>query len=169
MRETTAEMADPGSAHERGPRFLSGIRSRMLLWYIALLAVAVTTSVLVIHRILTLRVDEQIDADLYQESREISVLAGGIDPRTGERFRDDVERIFEVFLSRNIPHENEVYLTFVDGEPHLRRPQEAAYRLDRDPRLVELWNDVDTPQRGRAETPGGEVEYLALPLRAQGR
>lgn len=165
---TTTDPERPGPTAHTRPRFLAGLRSRILLWYVALLAAAITLSIVVVHRVITIRVDERIDQDLVQETREIGVLATrGIDPETGRPFRGDVARIFEVFLERNIPHDGEAYITFVRGQPHLRRPQVLPYRLDLDPRLVALWRDVREPVRGRVETPAGEIDYLALPLKVE--
>jgi signal transduction histidine kinase len=159
-----AAMAD---GPERGEqRVLWGIRSRILLWYVVLMAVAITASVLVVRRVLTNQVDDRIDAELVQEASELRRLARGRDPETGERFRGDVRRIFEVFLDRNIPARNEVVLTFVEGELFQRSRPVAPYRLHRQPLLVERWRQVRRVDRGAIEgTPVGRIEYLAVPVR----
>jgi signal transduction histidine kinase len=148
-------------------RVLWGVRSRILLWYIVLLSAAIAASVLVVRRVLTVQVDRRIDDYLVQEANELRSLARGRDPETGERFREDVARIFDVFLSRNIPVQNEAYLTFIDGQPFLRSsPYVTPYRLDRDPELVARWSGLTTTERGRVvDTPEGTVDYLAVPLR----
>jgi signal transduction histidine kinase len=152
--------------------FLWGVRSRILIWYVVLMTVATVASVLVLRRILTVEVDSRIDAALVQETNEVRKLASGRDPRTGELFRGDVRRIFEVFLRRNIPARNEVYLTFIDGQPHLRsrRVITPAYRLDQDPDLTARWASLTEPERGRiSESPVGSIDYLAVPLRTEGQ
>ena len=140
----------------------------MLLWYVLLLAVAIAASILVVRRVLTVQIDRRIDDALVQETDELRSLAGGRDPVTGQRFRGDVERIFEVFLERNIPARNETYITFVGGEPFRRSLQGVPYRLDRDEGLVARWGSLTEAERGRLPTPAGPVEYLAVPLRAGG-
>jgi signal transduction histidine kinase len=75
-----------------------------------------------------------------------------------------VRKIFEVFLRRNIPSRNEAIVTFVDGRPFLRSRRDPPYRLDRDPRLVDLWGRVERTMRGTVDTPAGRVEYTALPV-----
>jgi signal transduction histidine kinase len=165
----TKPTTEPG---RRSTPFLWGVRSRILIWYVVLMMVATVASVLVLRRILTVEVDSRIDAALVQETNEVRKLAMGRDPETGERFGGDVRRIFEVFLRRNIPARNEVYLTFVEGQPHLRsrRVVTSAYRLDRDPDLTARWASLTEPERGRiSDSPVGSLDYLAVPLRTEGQ
>ena len=167
MTGTMAETADSnGTPRSRPARVVWGVRSRILLWYVLLMSVAIVASVLVVRRVLTVQVDQRIDDALVQEMDELRRLAKGRDPDTGQRFRGNVERIFEVFLQRNIPARNEVHLTFVNNQPFLRSRQVAPYRLDRDRELASRWGTLTDPERGRiGDTPAGTVEYLAAPLR----
>jgi signal transduction histidine kinase len=140
----------------------------MLFWYVLALAVAIGAAVLVDRQLLVARIDARIDDDLVQEAEELRRLARGRDPRTGRPFGARVDRVFQVFLQRNIPTQTETYFTFVDGEPFARSFREPPYRLDRDPGLVRRWADLTRTDRGRVPTPVGTVEYLAVPLRARG-
>jgi two-component system OmpR family sensor kinase len=101
-----------------------------------------------------------------QESEELRVLAQGRDPTTGERFGNDVRRIFDVFLRRNIPTRNETFVTFVDGRPFERSLDDPIYRLDLDAGIVERWGGLTRTERGALSTPVGRVEYLAIPVKA---
>jgi signal transduction histidine kinase len=167
VRTTVGTTADRGTAQpSRRARVVWSVRSRILLWYVLLMSVAIVASVLVVRRVLTVQVDRRIDDQLVQEMDELRKLARGRDPDTGQRFRGDVERIFEVFLQRNIPAKNEAHLTFVDARPYLRSRQVAPYRLDRDVELASRWGGLAQPERGRVATPAGMVEFLAVPLRA---
>jgi two-component system, OmpR family, sensor kinase len=132
------------------------------------LAVATIGSVLVTRQVLLTRLDQRIDRELVQESGELRRLAGGNDPLTGRPFGSDVERVFQVFLERNVPSRNEALITFVDGRPFRRSAQVVPYRLDQDARFIARWAGVRQPDRGRAETPAGPVDYLAVPVRAGG-
>ena len=145
-------------------RFQASFRARVLAGYVGLLAVATFAAIFVAREALAGGLDERIDSELVQESRELRQLATGNDPETGEPFDDRVRRIFEVYLERNIPSRNEVLLTFVGGEPFLRSGRTVAYRLDRDPELVARWGGLERTDRGSVDTPDGRVEYLAVPL-----
>jgi signal transduction histidine kinase len=144
-----------------------GIRFRVLVGFFLLLTLATAASALVIRQVLYLRIDEGIDQDLVQESKELRALAGGNDPETGTPFGNDVERIFEIFLERNIPSENQMLITYLRGQPFLRSRRSVPYRLDQNAELTERWSSVRTTTRGEVDTPEGTVEYLAIPLGGQ--
>lgn len=145
-----------------------GLRARILLQYVGLLAFAVVASVLVGRQVLLVRVEERIEAEHRQEVSELERLAGGVDPATGRPFGTDVERIFRVYLQRNIPSRHEVFLTFVDGKPFFRSAALAPYRLDEDEALVRVWGGLRRSDSGEVETPAGAVKYLAVPVGARG-
>lgn len=144
---------------------LSGIGVRILFWYVLLLAVATVASVLVVRQVLLARLDERIDSDLAQETQELRRLSAGNDPETGEPFGNNVARILEVFLQRNVPSRNEAHLAFVDGRPYLRSRAVAPYRLDQDADLVAQLGSVPDTRWGTEQTPAGPVRYVAVPLR----
>ena len=132
-----------------------------------MLVLATAASIVVARQVVVNRVDQRIDSELVQETDELRRLAGGNDPLTGEPFGQDVARIFELFLQRNVPSRNEAFVTFVGGEPFLRSPRDVPYRLDRDEELVARWSTLQQPDRGSVETPAGPVDYLAVPLLAR--
>ena len=167
MKMMTTETRRTGT-NRRTPTWLSGIRARLLLSFVIVLALATAGSVLVVGTVLRARLDERIGNDLRQEARELGRLAGGNDPETGEPFGGRVRRIFEVFLARNIPQRYEALVSFVDGRPFIRSRQVLPYRLDRDPRLVAEWANLTSSERGAVDTPAGHVEYIAVPVQANG-
>ncbi len=149
----------------------------MVWWFIVVLALATAGSVVLVREVLVQRLDARIESELAQEVEEIRRLANGNDPQTGEPFGQDVDRIFEVFLSRNIPPQHESLLTFLDGRLHLYSPLDeppplnavpSRYALHEDAALVARWANVEEPTRGRVDTPAGTVEYLAVPILSNG-
>jgi signal transduction histidine kinase len=150
----------------RGVRW--SLRTRIVAWFIGLLALATVSTVLVAREVLLLRLDQRIDSELVQETKELRRLAEGNDPKTGKAFGLRVRRIFRVYLQNNVPSQNEAFVTFAGGAPYLRSRQVVPYRLDRDPKLVSLWATLREPLRGSAQTAAGRVEYHAVPLRAAG-
>ena len=133
------------------------------------LAVAVLAGVLVVRQASLVQLDNRIDDALVQEADELPEPERGRDPLTGERFDDDVRRIFEVFLDRNVPARNEAYLAFVGGRLIERRDAVArSFGLidhDRPHGPVGVARD---PERGRVDTVAGTVDYLAVPVDARG-
>jgi signal transduction histidine kinase len=165
MTETTAVTEERGASSRR---VFWGIRGRILFWYVAVLAAAITAAVLVERQVLIAGIDTRIHEALVQEADELRRLTRGRDPTTGEPFGNDVDRIFEVFLRRNIPTRNETYVTFLRGVPFERSIGDPAYRLDLDERLVERWATLTRTDRGQVSTPAGRVEFLAVPVELDG-
>ena len=152
---------------------LSSYRLRILAWFVLLLALGTGATVAVVGEVLLQGTDERIRQDLTQEAAEFEQLAGGNDPATGEPFGDDVRRIFDVFLARNVPARNEVILTFLDGEFYARSAPIPRYELGRDTSFVEaVARAAQLPDAttGRIPIPApvGEVDYLAVPVRVDG-
>jgi hypothetical protein len=146
---------------------LASVRLRLVWWFVVVLAVATVISVVAVRLILVGRVDARIEAELRQEVSEVELLATGNDPLTGEPFGEDVARIFEVALERNVPARYEVLVTFVDGETAGQSGGEAAPLLEDLP--VDAWAAIEAPGRGRLATPDGRtIEYVALPLLVRG-
>ncbi|HET7927950.1 MAG TPA: HAMP domain-containing sensor histidine kinase [Actinomycetota bacterium] len=137
--------------------------------FVLVMAIATVVSVLLVRQVLLAGLDDRIDSELVQESRELQRFAQrGIDPDTGEPFGERVRRILDTFLERNVPDRNEALLTFVDGEPYVRSRNVLPYRLDEDQDLVDRWASITEPDAGSVETPGGTVRYLAVPILTRG-
>jgi signal transduction histidine kinase len=170
-KSTETAVPRPGEpAAERGRdrrvRWVPGsLRARIVAWFIGVLALMTLALVLVTYEVLLIRLDQRIDTELQQEAAELRRLASGRDPATGEPFGSRVERIFDVFLQRNIPSPNEALITFVAGEPYKRSALVVPYRLDEDPELVARWSRLARTDRSSVLTPVGRVEYLAVPVR----
>ena len=81
-----------------------------------------------------------------------------------------MKRILRVFLSRNIPSANETMIALVDGEVFetSAQPEPLPYLIEEDPQLIARWAAVeDDSDYGSAMTPGGEIRFLAVPLKDQ--
>jgi signal transduction histidine kinase len=149
-------------------RITGDVRVRILASYVLLLAVASVISVVVVRQVLLVRLDDRIEEDLAQEVQEFKSLAGGNDPETGRRFGSDSDRIFEVYLERNVPGEGEQLLTIPKrGEPSFRATERADIGFDQ--ALVSRWRTLRDTERGEIDTVAGEARYIALPLVSEGR
>ena len=149
---------------------LTGIRTRILVGFVLMLAIATVASVVVAREVLQSRLHERIDDDLAQEVKELRRIAAAKDPATARPFGQNVGRIFRVYFDQSSPSTGEVVLTFVKGSPFLRsRSLSVSYRLDRDALLVSHWKGLAEPERGSVDTPAGRVEYLAAPMKGDGR
>jgi two-component system, OmpR family, sensor kinase len=156
---------DAGSGRGPGRVRTGGFRLRVLGFTAGILAVAISVALVAQRTILLEQLDDAVEATLEQERQELESLAGGLDPSTGEPFGGDVEAIFRVYMERNVPVRDEMYLALVDGEPFLATrpaPIELAELTD----FVRRVGILETGERGTLETDQGQVRYLAIPLAA---
>jgi two-component system, OmpR family, sensor kinase len=145
-------------------------RSRILAAYVILLAFSTVVSVAVVRQVLIARLDVRVQETLVQEAEEFRRLAAGRDPATGRAFGGQVRRIFDVYLSRNVPSEGEELITLLRGRPYRSANTERVrLELERDPELVRLWSTGVGTRRGEIETVDGPAHYLSLPVSARGR
>ena len=150
-------------------RAVRSVRVRILASYVILLAAASLVSVFVARQVLLVRLDDRIQDDLAQEVREFRTLAvGGTDPATGRPFGDNVNRIFRVFLSRNVPGEGEEQIAIPRrGRTRYERSDRAEFVI-REP-FVSRWKRLEDEEEGEIDTPAGPAQYVAVPVRAGDR
>ncbi len=141
----------------------SSARVRVLVGALVLLAATIAVSILVDRAVLLARLDDRIDGELAQEIDEFRRLVDGVDPSTGEPFGSDLDAIFDTFLDRNVPGEDEIFLAILNGVPYSRSAN-APYPIeDLDP-LVEIWATSVAPALRTDDTPGGRLRSLAVPV-----
>jgi signal transduction histidine kinase len=161
---TTAGATTTGAttAMTERARLRPSARLRILGWMLALTTLAVVGSLLLSRHLLLQRLDSEVNGHLEQEVDELSRLADGRDPASGEPFGSDVEAIFDTFLRRNVPADGEAYYTFEGGEFFLAST--APLPLGDDPEIGGRWARITEPGQGEVSTSAGRVRYLALPL-----
>jgi two-component system OmpR family sensor kinase len=142
---------------------LRSARARILRWMIVLLAASTVTSVVLIAEIQLVRLGDEVEEGLTQEASEFRKLVGGRDPRTGEPFGDDVAAIFDTYLRRNVPGDEEVLLTF-DGRRAYKSSGERDYPIGELRPLYRDWTALTESRQGEADTSAGGVRYLAVPI-----
>ncbi len=145
-----------------------GFRGRVLGLIAILLVGASALGLFVQQRVLLDRLDDEVTTSLDQTIEEVTRLAAGRDPATGEPFGSDVTAIFDTFLTTEVPGEGEVFITIVDGEPYRTTVAPGGVRLDQDADLISQWAGLREGTRGQLDTSAGPVSYLAVPLVVDG-
>ncbi|WP_030483625.1 sensor histidine kinase [Nocardioides aequoreus] len=141
------------------------MRVRILAVVVGLVLLSTLGSSLLLRAVLLDRLDEEIIADLQQEAAEFELLEGGTDPATGQPFAD-LESLFDVYFSREVPDEGESLLAFVDGELHdSRRAQDGAAADELDEPIA-YWLSLEQDRTGSIETALGTAQYVVRPLEA---
>lgn len=137
-------------------------RTRILGWYVLLLAGALIAGLLLQRALLLNQVEADVHDALDQEVGEFAQLVEvGIDPATGEPFAGDLAAVFTTYLERNVPLEGEGVVTILDGRPFRG---DAGGRAYRDTELLEEWTSIEESTREIRDTPQGRIAYLAVPL-----
>ncbi|HBB32836.1 MAG TPA: two-component sensor histidine kinase [Cyanobacteria bacterium UBA8803] len=149
-------------------KFFFGARTRILAWYILLVSLSTTVTILAIRQSLLSRLEERIDESLVQEIEEFRRLVEGHNPRTGQPFGDDVKSIFSVYLSRNIPNDDEFLITLCKNEFYKASPRALPDPIDRDSELVKYWANLTKAERGEKLMAAGKLFYIAEPVQMRG-
>ncbi len=150
-------------------QMLGEARTRILIWYLLLMTLSSVASVLAVRQILLARLEERVEESLYQEVEEFRQLRNGRNPETGQPFDDDIVAIFDVFLARNIPEDNEYLLAIVDGELYKASSLALPAALQPNGELIDQWSTLTQTEQDSATTVSGTVLYLADPITAAGQ
>lgn len=150
---------------QRWLRFILSARTRILAWYIILMILSSVVAILAIRQELFTRVQERVQRSLTQEVREFRALMNGVDPQTGKPFGDNVAAIFDLFLSRNIPDDDEFLLAILNGRLYKYSPRALPKPLQPGSELIERWAKLTIPEQGQIDTTTGELLYFAEPIR----
>lgn len=102
--------------------WLSSTRSKILAWLIGLICLATAGSILAARQILLIQIYDSIDRSLAQEIEEFQRLLNGLNPATGQPFGDDIRAVFDIFLARSVPEDDEFFLALLDGEIYASSP-----------------------------------------------
>ncbi|MGI6366792.1 MAG: sensor histidine kinase [Anaerolineae bacterium] len=137
-------------------------RVRILGSYMGILAVALVFSLLLLFTVLYLQESEEIDLRMTQVVDELERLSADVNPYSGQPFGNDLQTLFDVYLSRTAPSPGDAYYALIGGLPYASSVTPA--QLLRDPNLVAQWAALAEPTRAEVETPYGRIRYLAIPV-----
>jgi two-component system OmpR family sensor kinase len=137
-------------------RIRSSARARIVLSIALLLGFSTVVSTLALRQILLSRVDSRIEGGLAQEVTEFRRFA------SQPTATDDVQRLFDLFLARDVPDEGETTFTFVGERPYRSNADLGTSQalLER----VRSLGEVRTVTRGDIEG----IRYLAVPINDEG-
>ncbi|HEY8581732.1 MAG TPA: HAMP domain-containing protein, partial [Capillimicrobium sp.] len=147
-------------------RLLFSARTRVVAALVVLLALSTAASTIALRQVLLARADERVDAALTQEVGEFRRLVrDGRDPRDGTPFGRNLLAIFDVFISRNVPGEQEVIYTFLGDRLHR---SSRGREPDRDVLAALLAADRGATVRADVDSREGTVRYLSVPVVLEG-
>ncbi len=121
------------------------------------MALSAIVSILIIRQVLLIRQEQRIEKALIQ--------AQETNPATGKPFGDDVISIFDKYLSRNVPDDNESFIALLNGRFYKSDPTVVPDSIYSDAELLKYWARLKQPKQDKQITPSGIlVYYLAQPI-----
>ncbi len=138
---------------------LGGIRTRVLLWFVALLALSVVVGLVLLDRTLEAQLQERTDRFLAQEAEELRLA---LEPALPIESAGALDAAVRGFLAANVPDRDEAFLFLIDGEVAAasERPPAPLTGLGLDAE----WSGVETTTWGDATSAVGPVRWMATPL-----
>ncbi len=170
MTRTTVAPTAEGEAGGRLRGRLSrvSVRTRIVAVIALLTAAAMAGAGVLVHTLESARIERLVTSQIIQETAEFRELK--TDPDTGKPF-DDVESVLDVFLTRNVPDDDEMLVGYVEGERTLRTANRYGEDfLDEPTYLRALEDRADDGGTTVLDSPTyGEVWATLVPVRnAQG-
>lgn len=143
--------------------WIDSTRSRILTWLIGLICLATAGSILAARQILLLQIYDSIDSSLAQEIEEFQRLLNGLNPSTGQPFGEEMGAVFDVFLARSVPEDDEFFLAFLEGELYASSPIALPESLQLNGEIIDRWASFTQVQQGQIATSSETLVYKAFP------
>ncbi len=139
----------------------AGVRTRVLVSFLALLVVSTAASVIVLREVLISRIGDQVERELSRDLDSLRDLSQVGHPGDGTPFAS-VDGLFNAYLAQTSAPNDGALVTFVDGQR-----SDAKVADPDDAELVETFDSLATisePQSGERDTSLGETRFLAIPV-----
>jgi two-component system OmpR family sensor kinase len=138
---TTVATGSTTGTTDGAPRRLAqvSVRTRITAVIAVLTAVAMAGAGLLVYALESARIERQVNEQISQEIAEFRALR--TDPNTGEPF-DDVGRLLNVFLTRNVPDDDEMLVGYVRGEIPERTVNRYGQEVLDEPAYQDVLSDL---------------------------
>ncbi len=156
-RTAAAEQADAGERKS----LLAGVRTRVLVSFLALLIVSTAASVLVLRQLLLSRIGDQVERELALDVNSLRELSARGEPGTGKPFAG-VQELFDAYMEQTSAPADGVLVSFIGGQRYLSEvanPSDEALQTS-----FGTLARTRAPGGGELETPVGETRFLAVPV-----
>lgn len=128
---------------------------------------AAVGSALATRQVLRPQVEQRINDSLDQEIAEIKQLLGGRNPLTGRSFDGDVKAILDVFMARNIPDKDEVFIALLNDEFYAASPPNWHFLSELFDQYFPQWQTLSKEQQGYLKIGKETWIYWAYPMPTQ--
>jgi two-component system, OmpR family, sensor kinase len=141
---------------------LAGVRTRVLVSFLALLIVSTAASVLVLREVLMSRIGDQVERELLPTVDSLRELTETGQPGNGRPFTS-IDQLFDAYLMQTAAPPDGALVTFVGDEIHDAKAAPDVGELEDSFAGVAAGQE---PSSGRVESDLGEARYVAVPVSA---
>lgn len=141
-----------------------GVRARVVASFLVLLLAAEGMSLLVLARVGTTRIDEQVSRDLANAADDLRVRLASVQGTLNRPDGPTLPEVFEQHLRARPARSDQAFLTFVDQRPFAASAG-AAVSL-KDLAIAARWARLETTESGEVSTPAGPLRWVAVPVRS---
>lgn len=139
-------------------------RATILGWILVPLLLAMVGTFFLSSFLLQTSVATQIDDQLAQEAKELSLLAKeATDPESDSPYTSSRE-LLELYLRNSVPDSNETLFVLVDGKVISRSSGSDLPRLDRAGDFIEMVSTLQEPLVSNYLVDGESVRFIAIPV-----
>jgi two-component system, OmpR family, sensor kinase len=141
----------------------AGVRTRVLVFFLALLVVSTAASLFVLREVLLSRIGDQVETELIPQVDSLRELSQSGQPGNGRPFTG-INQLFDAYLGQTAPPPDGALITFVAGERYAHKisDRDAAGLEDDFSRVA----TAKAPASGELDTELGEARYVAVPVTA---
>jgi two-component system OmpR family sensor kinase len=157
-RSAEAEIAKGADARVS---VLSGVRTRVLVSFLALLVLSTAASVLVLRQVLLSRIGDQVEKELVRDIDSLQDVSQAGQPPKGEAFTG-VQQLFDAYLRQTAAPADGTLVTFISGKMYRAEVADPSQE-----KLGTAYGSLATakaPTSGDLETPLGESRFVAVPV-----
>jgi signal transduction histidine kinase len=153
-------------------------RTRILLWYLALMCLFTLIAIPMIRYRLIAEVTNRVEADLREELEEFeeeliqSLLKSKVKPELeqteSERANDNIYRAFDKFISTNKAEDDNYFITIVDGLFYKSNAAFLPEVIEPNSALMQRWQQITEEEEREIkidEPKIGSVIYKAEPIK----
>lgn len=153
-------------------------RTRILLWYLALMCLFTLIAIPIIRYRLIAEVTNRVEADLREDLEEFeaeliqSLLKSNVklklEQTESERANDNIYRAFDQFISTNKAEDDNYFITIVDGLFYKTNAPCLPSEIDQNSALMQHWQEVTVEEEAEIKVDNpkiGSVIYKVEPIK----
>ncbi|MBE9166441.1 HAMP domain-containing protein [Pleurocapsales cyanobacterium LEGE 06147] len=165
MTRQTKPQSQAGAIEVRKGLFWEA-RTRILVWYTALMGLFLALSIPLFYQLVLFQVNQRVREDLVEEVESFEEFIAQETIAT-----DNLQLLFDRFLSARLVGDDNFLLTFIDGQFYKSSPFGLPPFLKK-PELLARWAQLSTFEEGEknsSETQPSKFLYLATPVAVDGQ